>query len=40
MPESVRKTGTIRTYDPGVREQVRRDIKLTAEEIAKVSPPQ
>lgn len=34
VPESVRMTGTIRTYDPGVREQVQRDINLTAEKIA------
>lgn len=35
VPESVRMTGTIRTYDPAVREQVHRDIKLTSEGIAK-----
>ncbi len=34
VPESVRMTGTIRTYDVRVREQVQRDIKLTAEKIA------
>ena len=34
VPESVRMTGTIRTYDPGVRSQVQRDIRLTAEKIA------
>src|SRR5436305_1889710 len=34
VPESVRMTGTIRSYKPPVREQVQRDIKLTAEKIA------
>lgn len=34
VPESVRMTGTIRTYDPRVRDQVQQDIKLTAEKIA------
>ncbi len=34
VPESVRMTGTIRTYDARVREQVQRDIKMTAEKIA------
>lgn len=34
VPESVRMTGTVRTYDKGVREQVHRDIKLTAQKIA------
>lgn len=34
VPESVRMTGTIRTYDPEVRSQVQRDIQLTAEKIA------
>ena len=34
VPESVRMTGTIRTFDEGVRAQVHRDIKLTAEKIA------
>ena len=34
VPESVRMTGTIRSYDPQVREQVQRDINLTAEKIA------
>jgi amidohydrolase len=34
VPESVRMTGTIRTYDQGVREQVHRDTKLVAEKIA------
>jgi amidohydrolase len=34
VPESVRMTGTIRTYDPGVRDQVQRGIKLTADKIA------
>lgn len=34
VPESVRMTGTIRTFDPGVRDQVHRDIKLTAEKVA------
>jgi amidohydrolase len=34
VPEAVRMTGTIRTFDEGVRAQVHRDIKLTAEKIA------
>ncbi len=34
VPESVRMTGTIRTYDQGVREQVQRDTKLVAKKIA------
>jgi amidohydrolase len=34
VPDTVRMTGTIRTFDQGVREQVRRDIRLTAEKIA------
>jgi amidohydrolase len=34
VPGSVRMTGTIRTFDAGVREQVQRDIRLTAEKIA------
>jgi amidohydrolase len=34
VPESVQMTGTIRTFDEGVRSQVQRDIKLTAEKIA------
>ena len=34
VPESVRMTGTIRSYGPQVREQVQRDIHLTAEKIA------
>ncbi len=34
VPESVKMTGTIRTFDEGVRAQVHRDIKLTAEKIA------
>ena len=34
VPETVRMTGTIRTFDEGVRTQVHRDIKLTAEKIA------
>lgn len=34
VPESVQMTGTIRTYDPGVREEVKRDIQLTAEKVA------
>jgi len=34
VPESVRMTGTIRTFDEGVRAQVHRDITVTAEKIA------
>jgi amidohydrolase len=34
VPEAVKMTGTIRTFDEGVRAQVHRDIKLTAEKIA------
>jgi amidohydrolase len=34
VPDSVRMTGTIRTFDAGVRAQVQRDIRLTAEKIA------
>jgi len=34
VPETVRMTGTIRTYDERVREQAHRDIRLTAEKIA------
>lgn len=34
IPESVRMTGTIRTYDERVRDQVHRDVRLTAEKIA------
>jgi amidohydrolase len=34
VPESVRMTGTIRTYDQGVRDEVQRNIRLTAEKIA------
>ncbi len=34
VPETVEMTGTIRTYDPGVREQVRRDLVRSAEKIA------
>jgi amidohydrolase len=34
VPESVKMSGTIRTYDDKVREQVVRDVKLTAEKIA------
>ena len=34
VPDSVRMTGTIRTFDGDVREQVHRDIRLTAEKIA------
>jgi amidohydrolase len=37
VPESVTMTGTIRTYDEGVRAQVARDVKLTAEKIAESS---
>jgi amidohydrolase len=34
VPDSVKMSGTIRTYDEKVREQVGRDVKLTAEKIA------
>ena len=34
VPETVRMTGTIRTYDEKVREQAHRDIQLAAEKIA------
>lgn len=34
VPESVEMTGTIRTYDEGVRQKVREDLKLSAEKIA------
>ena len=34
VPETVQMTGTIRTYDEKVREQVHRDIRLAAEKIA------
>jgi amidohydrolase len=34
VPERVAMSGTIRTYDEKVREQVGRDVKLTAEKIA------
>jgi amidohydrolase len=34
VPETVEMTGTIRTYDEKVRQQVHRDIRLTAEKIA------
>src|SRR5262245_32199474 len=34
VPESVRMTGTIRTYDEKVRQQIHRDVALTAEKIA------
>src|SRR5208282_5207943 len=34
VPDTVRMTGTIRTFDGGVREQVHQDIRLTAEKIA------
>jgi amidohydrolase len=34
VPENVVMTGTIRTYDEKVREQVDRDVKLTAEKVA------
>jgi amidohydrolase len=34
VPEAVRMTGTIRTYDDRVREQVGRDVRVTAEKIA------
>jgi amidohydrolase len=34
VPDSVKMSGTIRTYDEKVREQVGRDVRLTAEKIA------
>ena len=34
VPETVEMSGTIRTYDEGVRNQVRDDLKLSAEKIA------
>lgn len=34
VPETVRMSGTIRTYDQKVREQAHRDIRLAAEKIA------
>ncbi len=34
VPDSVQMSGTIRTYDDKVREQVGRDVKLTAEKVA------
>jgi amidohydrolase len=34
VPEVVRMSGTIRTFDEGVRDQVHKDLKLTAEKIA------
>jgi metal-dependent amidase/aminoacylase/carboxypeptidase family protein len=34
VPDRVEMSGTIRTYDEKVREQVERDVKLTAEKIA------
>jgi amidohydrolase len=34
VPETVHMSGTIRTYDKGVRELVRHRIKITAEKIA------
>jgi amidohydrolase len=34
VPESVEMRGTIRTYDPKVREQIHRDIRTTVEKIA------
>jgi amidohydrolase len=34
VPETVNMSGTIRTYDEHVREQVGRDVRLTAEKIA------
>jgi amidohydrolase len=34
VPETVEMTGTIRTYDEGVRDQVHRDVVTTAEKIA------
>jgi amidohydrolase len=37
VPDKVVMTGTIRTYDEKVREQVNRDVKLTAEKIAESS---
>src|SRR5690625_4313716 len=37
VPERVEMTGTIRTYDEGVRTQVREDIVLSAEKIAQAA---
>jgi amidohydrolase len=37
VPEHVVMTGTIRTYDETVRQQVARDVKLTAEKVAESS---
>lgn len=37
VPENVEMSGTIRTYDAKVRQQVRDDIKLSAEKIAESS---
>lgn len=37
VPEKVEMSGTIRTYDKGVREQIGNDIKLSAEKIAESS---
>ncbi len=34
VPDTVEMTGTIRTYDEGVRQQVKDDLKLSAEKIA------
>jgi len=34
VPDTVQMTGTIRTFDQGVRDQVQRDIYLTAQKIA------
>ena len=34
VPETVEMSGTIRTYDANVREQIHRDVRLTAEKIA------
>ncbi|NLC01735.1 MAG: amidohydrolase [Pseudomonas formosensis] len=34
VPDTVQMTGTIRTYDEGVRQQVKDDLKLSAEKIA------
>jgi len=34
VPELVEMSGTIRTYDAGVRDQIHRDIELTAQKIA------
>lgn len=34
VPETVRMSGTIRTYDEGVRKQIRDDLKLSVENIA------